>query len=654
MKEPSLISGLDPAALFEMAGATEADAASDWKAPTPEEAALLFPQWRMIRLLGRGGMGAVYQMHQPDLDRDVAVKLLPIEACRDERQVERFRREARTLAKLRHPGIVSLHESGLTPAGHFYFVMEYVDGSTLGDLIAKGKVDVAKAIAVTTAVCEALAYAHGLGVVHRDIKPSNILVDAEGRAKVADFGLARVEQASALAGALDLSRTGTFMGTPAYAAPEQLRDAARADHRADIYALGVLLYEMLTGELPRGVFQPPSRKSGSDSRLDGVVKRALQERPEDRYQAAAEFRQDVAPAARTQKHGRSLAVIAISSMLILLGGAWLWKHSDREPDVHQAAPPPASSSPASSGAVLPDPASILPSMEKEQEKPVTRPALPEPAASLAKEAPEPMIPAATTKVKVWSADPLPPSLQPPAELLRMPWLDAVLLGSGGVVLHPDGVVSSWNENSPGKIVAVKIEASAIAWAGEASVALDRKSELHRISPDGTTKRLAGGISAVFPSAHEDLILAVSEGRRVVIIHPSSGKIEDLPWINPLTMAATADGKIWAANKDRQLYQFKDGSWSPETASSKVKQLAAGDQLLVLEEGGSLRAISGSLPAGLSALMSIEASRGCYLATDSSGRCILWGAALTEAPLKFRKAEGITRQRVSPRGMVAEW
>jgi serine/threonine protein kinase len=301
-KLPSLIHGLDPAALFALDA--EEPAAADWEPPSIEEAAKLFPQWKVVRLRGRGGMGAVYEVHQPELDRTVAVKLLPIEASLDEHRVERFRREARTLAKLHHPGIVALFESGITSAGHLYFVMEHVDGSPLSQWIAESRLDVPKAIEIVRQVCEALAYAHAQGVIHRDIKPSNILLDAQGQAKVADFGLARLDHVETASGALSMSRTGQFMGTPAYAAPEQVKDAAHVDHRADIYALGVLLYEMLTGDLPRGVFQPPSRKAGSATHLDEVVRRAMQERPEDRYQAAADLQRDVSMKRRSQSQKR--------------------------------------------------------------------------------------------------------------------------------------------------------------------------------------------------------------------------------------------------------------------------------------------------------------------------------------------------------------
>lgn len=450
-----LISGLDPAALLGL-GSDETSSAA-WEPPAPADVAKLFPQWQMKGLLGRGGMGAVYHFHQPDLDRDVAIKLLPIEASRDERQVERFRREARTLAKLRHPGIVALHESGITPAGHFYFVMEHVDGCPLSDLIADCKLDVPRAIEVVRQVCDALAYAHEQGVIHRDIKPSNILIDSAGHVKVADFGLARLDRASD-SDAMTLSHTGAFMGTPAYTAPEQARDAAHVDHRADLYSLGVLLYEMLTGELPRGVFQPPSRKANSDARLDDVVQRALQERPEDRYQAAADIKRDVtsvrSPAAAvSQPSRRRFPWAAVLTVVLLIGavllfGSWLTIRSvfesldsgKQKPQVRVIEAPPVSKvsrPPEPPAKVISTPSMLTPHAAK-PDKPLITLSVPSPPA------PGP------TKVHVWSIDPLSPALHPPPTLVSAEWKDAVLLSHGGAALLRDGSVIMWHESSPGK------------------------------------------------------------------------------------------------------------------------------------------------------------------------------------------------------------
>lgn len=661
MKPPPIISGLDPAALFDMAASADEADMADWEPPMPEEAAALFPQWQVKRLLGRGGMGAVYLFHQPDLDRDVAVKLLPIEACRDERQVERFRREARTLAKLRHPGIVALHESGITPAGHFFFVMEYVDGAPLGELIASGKIDAATAIGVTTQVCEALAYAHGLGVVHRDIKPSNILIDSHGRAKVADFGLAHVDHPPA-AGGIDLSRTGAFMGTAAYAAPEQVRDATRVDHRADIYALGVLLYEMLTGDLPRGVFQPPSRKSGSDTRLDDVVRRAMQERPEDRYQAAAELKQDIQP---VKKRVPVLAWLVPLLLVASTGGGWMWYQSQRPArsaesttNIVSSEAPATVKSPvepitepiASKAEPKPVPQKSEPIAEKSSEP---TPPIPAPVRKIEEKSPPPVI--SKPVVKVWSMDPLPPALQPPDGLTRQPWQDAVLLATGGAVLHPDASVSCWSEKSPGKIAPSKVQAKALVPCGNAVIALDQKADLHLLAFDGSATRIGEGVQMIFSSAKEGIFAALNLEGDGVLIRTDKPEPEIISKGGTYTrFAITADGTVWGVDRGNLLFRLTEGTWTREPSVTEVVDLRIGDGLLVREADGSLRVIGDELPSGLSSATAIQASRGNYLAVDANGRCMLWGSAVTDSPQRFRLPEGTTQLRISPRGLMAAW
>ncbi|MGV3658870.1 MAG: protein kinase domain-containing protein [Prosthecobacter sp.] len=296
-----LLKGVNLGGLFSIgmtdefeAGAGAGAAAQAWTPPPVEEVADLFPGHEVKKLIGRGGMGAVYEARQLDLDRRVAIKLLPRETSLDEAFVQRFQREARALARLQHPGIVAVHQSGTARDGRLYFVMEHVDGTTLFDLIHGGHLTVPQALEIVKQICEALAYAHEEGVVHRDIKPSNILVDKKGRVKVADFGLAKVARSShSEAASLMHTQTGHVMGTPDYAAPEQMRGGVEVDHRADIYSLGVMFYEMLTGQVPRGLFVPPSEKSGTDVRLDQVVLRALHENPERRYQQATQMRDEV-------------------------------------------------------------------------------------------------------------------------------------------------------------------------------------------------------------------------------------------------------------------------------------------------------------------------------------------------------------------------
>jgi serine/threonine protein kinase len=202
-------------------------------------------------------MGVVYKARQRQLDRIVAVKLLPPSVGDEPAFAERFTREAQALARLNHSNIVQVYDFGRTEE-YFYFVMEYVDGVNLRALIRDHKLDPEAALRIVPQICEALQFAHDEGIVHRDIKPENILVDKKGRVKIADFGLAKLLGRSV--DDLSLTGTGQLMGTLGYMAPEQLQQAHKVDHRADIYSLGVVFYEMLTGQLPIGRFEAPSKK----------------------------------------------------------------------------------------------------------------------------------------------------------------------------------------------------------------------------------------------------------------------------------------------------------------------------------------------------------------------------------------------------------
>jgi uncharacterized protein (TIGR03067 family) len=265
-------------------------AASGFVPPTLEELGPLFPQLEILELLGTGGMGAVFKARQPGLDRLVALKILPPEIGREAAFAERFQREARALAKLSHPHIVAVYDFGRT-ADLYYIMMEFVDGANLRLAGRSGGLSPAAALAIVPQICEALQFAHDEGVVHRDIKPENILIDRRGRVKIADFGLAKLLGT----GASDHSLTATHqvMGTLRYMAPEQMQGAREVDHRADIYSLGVVFYELLTGELPMGKFAPPSKKVHIDVRLDEVVLRALEQDPEQRYQHASEVKSEL-------------------------------------------------------------------------------------------------------------------------------------------------------------------------------------------------------------------------------------------------------------------------------------------------------------------------------------------------------------------------
>ncbi len=377
------LAGLCPACLLQ-AGAA-ADTVSEprqpaFNPPTIAELAAKFPQLEILELIGKGGMGAVYKARQTQLDRLVALKILPPGIGDDPAFAGRFAREAKALAKLNHPGIVTIYEFGVAagilpamepgfqpggksatddklvgkpeaapdanavPGGRmppatagklpdatssiYYFLMEYVDGVNLRQLLHAGRVSPREALAIVPQICDALQFAHDQGIVHRDIKPENILLDRRGRVKVADFGLAKIVGAERghpgrsdgttsstsdkpgvpLAGVVaapgtgalqDLTESGKVMGTPQYMAPEQREQPDTVDHRADIYALGVVFYQMLTGELPGKTIEPPSRKVQVDVRLDEVVLRALEKKPELRYQQASVLKTQVETIAAT-------------------------------------------------------------------------------------------------------------------------------------------------------------------------------------------------------------------------------------------------------------------------------------------------------------------------------------------------------------------
>jgi serine/threonine protein kinase len=274
--------------------------------PAVEEIAKLFPQLEILELIGKGGMGAVYKARQKQLNRFVALKILPPGIGDELAFAERFTREAQALAQLNHPGIVTLYEFGET-SGQFYFLMEFVDGVNLRQLLAGSRVSAREALAIVPQICDALQFAHDQGIVHRDIKPENILLDRRGRVKVADFGLAKIVAAvcdrrdsdgeemrrSQTAATENLTDAGKAMGTPNYMSPEQIQAPGEVDHRADIYALGVVFYQMLTGELPGKKIEPPSTKVQIDVRLDEIVLRALEKNPALRYQQVSEVKTGV-------------------------------------------------------------------------------------------------------------------------------------------------------------------------------------------------------------------------------------------------------------------------------------------------------------------------------------------------------------------------
>jgi serine/threonine protein kinase/tetratricopeptide (TPR) repeat protein len=341
------LAGLCPACLLAQGAA--ADTVSEgtqppFHPPSAAELGPLFPQLEILELIGKGGMGAVYKARQRELDRVVALKILPPGIGNNPAFAERFAREARALARLNHPGIVTLYEFGAASPSQlstftsqlYYFLMEFVDGVNLRQLLHAGRIAPREALAIVPAICDALQFAHDQGIVHRDIKPENILLDRRGRVKVADFGLAKLvggngrpelppdQHGRQQVAADELTDAGKVLGTPNYMAPEQTEHPGDVDHRADIYALGVVFYQMLTGELPGKQLEPPSRKVQIDVRLDEIVLRTLEKEPDRRYQQVSEVKTQVETIVASSSGDSPLPAADAGTPSLLLSAVRSW------------------------------------------------------------------------------------------------------------------------------------------------------------------------------------------------------------------------------------------------------------------------------------------------------------------------------------------
>lgn len=257
--------------------------------PSPAELSQYFPQLEIQGIIGFGGMGAIYRARQTMLERDVAIKLIARDISQDPMFSERFEREAKALAKLSHPNIVTVYDFGRTENSMAYLIMEYVDGINMREAISSMSFETNEILDYMAKMCQALQYAHDKGIIHRDIKPENVLLGEDGSLKIVDFGIAKTAN-DPLNQRTNLTRTRQVLGTPHYVAPEQIEAPEMVDHRIDLYSLGVLFYELLTGKLPVGHFEPPSMLNPRVSpQVDAVVIRALQRQPARRFQSANEF-----------------------------------------------------------------------------------------------------------------------------------------------------------------------------------------------------------------------------------------------------------------------------------------------------------------------------------------------------------------------------
>ncbi|MEZ5325901.1 MAG: serine/threonine-protein kinase [Verrucomicrobiales bacterium] len=286
MAEPRL-EGLCPSCLLAQ---PFVDTWNPHEPPTLEEVARALPRFKVEKELGRGALGAVFGAVDTRLVRIVAIKAMYANPSNPEFSA-RFEREAKAMAKLNHPNIVTIYDHGEVGELH-YLVMERMDGGSLADEIAsKKRLQRSQAIGVLSDICDALHYSHKQGVIHRDVKPANILLDSSGNAKLSDFGLVKGllhEEFAKVA----LTKTNMTVGTPLYMAPEQMEWPAQADHRADIYSAGAVFYEMVTGTAPSGRYRKASSFPGVPRSLDRVIDRALCKVAAERYDRAEMLKQD--------------------------------------------------------------------------------------------------------------------------------------------------------------------------------------------------------------------------------------------------------------------------------------------------------------------------------------------------------------------------
>ena len=254
-------------------------------APEVEEVARLFPNYEILGLIACGGMGAVYHAVQSSLERPVAIKILPREFSADAVFRSGFESEAKAMAKLNHPNLIGVYDFGEVE-GLLFIVMEFVEGQSLHHAAHGFSVEHKDAVNLVINVCHGLEHAHEYGILHRDIKPSNILLDGQMNPKIGDFGLARTLERQ-------IEEGEQIFGTPGYTAPEVLRPPFTIDQRADIFSVGVMLHELLTGHLPDADPRPASQICGCNHRLDAVIQRATHPDPNRRFTSATELAREL-------------------------------------------------------------------------------------------------------------------------------------------------------------------------------------------------------------------------------------------------------------------------------------------------------------------------------------------------------------------------
>ncbi|MEO5913775.1 MAG: serine/threonine-protein kinase [Luteolibacter sp.] len=264
---------------------------TSFNAPDVSYLATLFPGYEIESLIATGGMGAVYCATQRSLDRTVAIKILPPELSADAAFRAGFEAEAKAMARLNHPNLIGVYDFGEV-GGMLYLIMEFVPGKSIHHSAHGIAIDPMETVRLVSSICHGLAHAHENGIIHRDIKPANILLDLNAQPKIGDFGLARPHDKQVREG-------DEIFGTPHYTAPEVTTPPYTVCHRADIFSVGVMLHELLTGRLPAEDPRPASAIVRCDPRFDAIIHRATRHRPEQRYFSAAEMARDLEAIAAT-------------------------------------------------------------------------------------------------------------------------------------------------------------------------------------------------------------------------------------------------------------------------------------------------------------------------------------------------------------------
>jgi hypothetical protein len=381
-------------------------------APEPADLAPLFPGYEIQGLIATGGMGAVYRAVQKSLDRTVALKILPTELSRDAAFCAGFEAEAKAMARLNHPNLIGVYDFGEVN-GMLFIIMEFVPGQSIYHSADGIAIDPGEVIRLVTGICHGLAHAHENGIIHRDIKPSNILLDLNVQPKIGDFGLARPFERK-------IEEGEEIFGTPHYTAPEVVDSPHSVDYRADIFSVGVMLHELLTGKLPANDPRPASVIAHCDVRFDAIIRRATQPIPASRYSSAHEMAEELQAIARSASGPRAVAAGAprpvtprrtyvakkkksssASSVILVLvvigAAAAAYSHFSKPPSAPATTPVVAEPAAKAPPAVAPPAAVVVPDEEiaepaPEEPAPAVEEAVPEMAADPVPEVETPAIP----------------------------------------------------------------------------------------------------------------------------------------------------------------------------------------------------------------------------------------------------------------------